>query len=168
MALSKGPKAFNLSELVKGYFPHLFNKCEHQQIIIDCLPDINYYNPGGMMPEDRKRFMSWYDDHKNETSHFDKEIIKYRQSDVDFLRKRCLKFRHIFMQMTSRKVRKLSIHLLTALRLLLSATWCFGNCSWRKNLSLSYRHKDTGDRQTVRQSHVVEKYHALRSSMQTM
>lgn len=50
MALSKIPKVFNLSELAKGYFPHLFNKCENQKIILNRLPDINYYHPGGMMP----------------------------------------------------------------------------------------------------------------------
>lgn len=54
MALSKIPKAFNLSELAKGYFPHLFNNRENQQTILDCLPDMKYYNPGDMMPEDRE------------------------------------------------------------------------------------------------------------------
>lgn len=54
------------------------------------------------MPEDRERFMSWYDEHKNETFHLEKEIIKYCRSDVDILRSGCLKFRHIFMQMKSR------------------------------------------------------------------
>lgn len=57
-ALSKIPKAFNLSELAKGYFPHLFNKCENQKIILNRLPDINYYNPGGMMPEDGHKFIA--------------------------------------------------------------------------------------------------------------
>lgn len=50
MALSKIPKVFNLSELAKGYFPQPFNKCENQKIILNRLPDINYYHPGGMMP----------------------------------------------------------------------------------------------------------------------
>lgn len=102
MDLSKIPKAFNLSELAKGYFPHLFNTRDNQQTILDCLPDMKYYNPGGMMPEDRQKFMSWYDEHKNDTFHFEKEITKYCRSDVDILRRGCLKFRNIFMQMTSR------------------------------------------------------------------
>ncbi|XP_062578112.1 uncharacterized protein LOC134240005 [Saccostrea cucullata] len=102
MALSKIPKAFNLSELAKGYFPHLFNKRENQQLILNHLPDINYYNPEGMMPDDRQNFMLWYDKHKNETFHFEKEMTKYCRSDVDILRRGCLKFREIFMQMTSR------------------------------------------------------------------
>lgn len=102
MALSKIPKAFNLSELAKGYFPHLFNNRENQQTILDCLPDMKYYNPGDMMPEDREKFISWYDEHKNDTFHFQKEITKYCRSDVDILRRGCLKFRNIFMQMTTR------------------------------------------------------------------
>lgn len=102
MALSKIPKAFNLSELAKGYFPHLFNNRENQQTILDCLPYIKYYNPGGMMPEDREKFISWYDEHKNDTFHFQKEITKYCRSDVDILRRGCLKFRNIFMLMTTR------------------------------------------------------------------
>lgn len=102
MVLSKVPNVFNLTELAKGYFPHLFNKRKNQRIILDCLPDMNYYIPGGMMPEDRERCMSWYNEHKNETFHFDKEIMIYCRSDVDILRRGCLKFRHIFMQMTSR------------------------------------------------------------------
>lgn len=102
MALSKIPKAFNLSKLAKGYFPHLFNNEENQQTILDCLPDIKYYNPGGMMPEDREKFISWYYEHKNDTFDFEKEITKYCRSDVDILRRGCLKFRNIFMQMTTR------------------------------------------------------------------
>ncbi|XP_061178357.1 uncharacterized protein LOC133186998 [Saccostrea echinata] len=102
MALSKIPKAFNLSELAKGYFPHLFNKRENQHIILDRLPDMNYYNPEGMMPDDRQNFMLWYDEHKNDSFHFEEEITKYCRSDVDILRRGCLKFRMIFMQMTSR------------------------------------------------------------------
>lgn len=74
MALSKIPKAFNLSELAKGYFPHLFNKCENQKIILNRLPDINYYNPGVMMPEDRHKFMAWYDEHQHDRFHFKKRL----------------------------------------------------------------------------------------------
>lgn len=96
MALSKIPKAFNFSELAKGYIPHLFNKCENQKIILNHLPDKNYYNPGGMMPEDRHKFMAWYEEHKNDRFHFEEEIIKYCRSDVDILRRGCLKFRKKF------------------------------------------------------------------------
>lgn len=106
MALSKLPKAFNLSELTKGYFPHLFNKCENQNIILNRLPDINCYNPGGRMPEDRHEFMAWYDEHKNDRFHFEEEIIKYCPSDVEILRRGCLNFRKMFMQMISRNNEK--------------------------------------------------------------
>lgn len=99
MALSKILKAFNVSELAKGLFPHLFNKCENQKIILNRLPDINYYNPGGIIPEDRHKFMAWYNEHQHDRFHFEEEIIKYCRSDIDILRRECLKFRSIFMQM---------------------------------------------------------------------
>ena len=102
MALAKIPKAFGLSELTKGTFPHLFNKRENQDVILDHLPDVSYYNPDGMMPEDRVKFLQWYEEHRNDFFDFQEEILKYCRSDVDILRRGCLKFRDIFMNMTAR------------------------------------------------------------------
>ena len=42
------PKAFGLKELKKGFFPHLYNMVENQEIILDHLPDQSYYDPDGM------------------------------------------------------------------------------------------------------------------------
>lgn len=49
------------------------------------------------MPEDREKFTPWYDEHKNDTFHFQKEITKYCRSDVDILIRGSLKFRNTFM-----------------------------------------------------------------------
>jgi len=101
MALSKIPKAFELTESAKGYFPHLYNRIENQNIFLSHLPDVKYYNPDVMMPDARQKFMKWYEDHRNDTIDFQKELLKYCISDVDILRRGCLKFRDIFMHMTS-------------------------------------------------------------------
>lgn len=102
MTLSKILKAFNLFELAKGYFPHVINKCKNQKIILDRLPDRNCCNPGGMMPKYCHKFMAWYDKNQHDCFHFEEEIMKYYRSDVDILKRGCLKFRGILMQTTSR------------------------------------------------------------------
>lgn len=89
VALSKISKAFQV-ELANGYFPHLFNKSENQNSILNRPPNKKYYNPNGMMPEDCHKFMAWYDEHKNDRFLFE-EIIKYCRSGVDILRRGSLK-----------------------------------------------------------------------------
>ena len=52
MALAKLPNIFGFNELKKVYFPHLYNRKEKQNVIRNTLPDIAYYNPDGMKPQD--------------------------------------------------------------------------------------------------------------------
>ena len=66
MALAEMPAAFGENELAKGFFPHLYNRTENQASILKCLPDIVYYNPGGMKPEIRSKFLQWYEIHRND------------------------------------------------------------------------------------------------------
>ena len=100
-ALAKLPEMFGFSELKKGYFPHLFNKRENQSLILDTLPDIQYYNPDGMKPEDRQTFLEWYDEHKDDGFNVQSELLGYCRSDVDILRRCSLKFRDDFMDVTN-------------------------------------------------------------------
>ena len=102
MALADMPKSFGETELAKGYFPHLFNRKENQQAVLSHLPDIRYYTPDNMKPEARKDFMKWYEQNKNSVFTFQKEILRYCRSDVDILRKCCLKFRELFMGLTKK------------------------------------------------------------------
>ena len=53
MRLADLPDVFDLEEIKKGYFPHLYNRKENQNIILEHLPDMEYYNPNAMKPEDR-------------------------------------------------------------------------------------------------------------------
>ena len=59
MALSKFPKKFGVTELKKGYFPHLFN-CHENWHYIGPIPDVKFYQPDLMMPDDRELFLKWY------------------------------------------------------------------------------------------------------------
>ena len=100
MALVKLPAMFGLEEMSKGIFPHLYNKKINQSAILDSLPDMSYYNPDGMKVEDRRTILKWYEEHKNDKFDFQQELLAYCRSDVDILRRCCLKFRDDFMNIT--------------------------------------------------------------------
>ena len=101
MSLSKFPKTFGMTELCKGYFPHLFNKEENQNYI-GPIPPVAYYSPNTMKPEAREAFLAWHNEQVKSDYIFDfeKEIIKYCRSDVDILRKCCMEFREMLREIT--------------------------------------------------------------------
>ena len=100
MPLADMPVSFGETQLMKGYFPHLFNCKENQSSLLQHLPDIRYYVPDGMKPEARQKFLQWYEENKKNPFHFQEELVSYCRSDVDILRKCCLKFRELFMNLT--------------------------------------------------------------------
>ena len=57
MRLANFPKTFGIEELAKGYFPHLFNRKEHENYV-GPIPPSAYYNPNGMSPKDKETFMA--------------------------------------------------------------------------------------------------------------
>ena len=100
-ALSNLPKMFSFdNELSKGYFPHLFNRKENQQVKLNHLPDMKYYGPESMKQEQREAFLKWYELHKHDTFDFQKELLRYCCSDVDILRTACLELRKQFMKIS--------------------------------------------------------------------
>ena len=101
LALAKIPKAFDIPELAKGYWPHLFNTWDNQHKCLSSLPEANFYNPENMSAVNRKSFFEWYSQHQNDAFDFQAELFKYCESDVHILANACLKFRYIFMNMTS-------------------------------------------------------------------
>ena len=109
MALSKIPKSFDLEALQKGYFPHLLNTLENMEkgYVCDKVPPVEYFDPDSMTEPAKEEFMKWY---RKEESRLDgkkydlrEEMLKYCISDVDILRRGCLKFRQIFMKATENK-----------------------------------------------------------------
>jgi hypothetical protein len=100
MALKKIPATFDIPDVEKGFWPHFWNKFENHGTAQQGLPALEYYDPDGMRSGDREKFMSWYEEHKNDYFDFDKELIWYCRSDVDILLKAIIKFRAIFMDAT--------------------------------------------------------------------
>jgi hypothetical protein len=94
--LSAFPKTFGLSELSKGYFPHLFNRPENQNYS-GAFPTPDTYIPDSMSPSNYDKFKVWYSNESHGTFNFREEILKYCKSDVDILRRGCEVFRETFL-----------------------------------------------------------------------
>jgi hypothetical protein len=101
MRLADFPKTFGIEELAKGYFPHLFNKKENENYV-GPIPPTPYYNPNGMSPTAKEKFLDWHRNLKDNeyVFNFKEEILAYCRSDVDILRRCCLEFRELFRNVT--------------------------------------------------------------------
>ena len=97
MPLSAFPKTFGLTELKKGYCPHLFNTPENQEYV-GPIPDKRYYMPESMSVGGRKEFEKWHEEQiaKNVVFDFQKELLEYCESDVKLLKEGCLTFKRLF------------------------------------------------------------------------
>lgn len=83
------------------HFLHLFNRKENQTVLLNHLPDVHYYNPDAMKLKDRKAFFVWYETNYRQPFDFQRELLSYCRSDMDILRRACLTFRKLFLEMTS-------------------------------------------------------------------
>ena len=54
-----------------------------------------------MIVEENAKFHNWYKEQKNKTFDLQTELLMYCKSDVDILVKSCLKFRELFMMITT-------------------------------------------------------------------
>lgn len=97
MPLSAFPKTFGITELKKGYFPHLFN-CMENQDYFGPVPAKDYYLPETMSVEGRKAFETWHDQQraKQVVFNFAEELIAYCKSDVRLLKESCLTFKDVW------------------------------------------------------------------------
>ena len=77
-----------MTELKKGYFPHLFNTKENENYVGD-IPAAHYYCPDQMKAEAREDFLKWHKQNTEEHYQFDmkSELFQYCSSDVDILRR---------------------------------------------------------------------------------
>ena len=94
MPLSAFPKTFGLTELKKGYFPHLFNMPENQEYEGPFSAQ-HYYMPEVMSVSGRKAFETWHAQQTG-TFNFDEELVAYCEYDVKL--KGCLTFKRLFEQ----------------------------------------------------------------------
>ena len=97
MPLASFPSTFNLTELKKGFFPHLFNTRDHQQYV-GRIPDLEFYDPDGMMAKKKDELTRWHADQvrRNVTFNFRQEMIEYCKSDVALLKAGCEAFQQEF------------------------------------------------------------------------
>ena len=65
ITLNKFPETFGMDELKKGYVPHYFNKKCHKNYI-GPIPSKTHYGYNQMKPDDRTKFLKWYDDRLSE------------------------------------------------------------------------------------------------------
>ena len=100
MPLKSFPKTFGMNELKKGYFPHYFNK-ECNKDYVGTIPSKKHYGYNQMKPDERSKFLKWYEERVSENYVFDfkKEILEYCRSDVDILRRGIMKLREDFIQL---------------------------------------------------------------------
>ena len=100
MPLKSFPKTFGMNELKKGYFLHYFNK-ECNKDYVGTIPSKKHYGYNQMKPDERFKFLKWYEECVSENFIFDfkKEILEYCRSDVDILRRGIMKLREDFIQL---------------------------------------------------------------------
>ena len=97
MPLASFSSTFNLTELKKGFFPHLFNLPHHQNYV-GRIPDIEFYDPDGMKPEKKEELLHWHNEQvqRNVPFDFQHEMIAYCMSDVALLKAGCEAFQQEF------------------------------------------------------------------------
>ena len=97
MPLAPFPSKFNLTELKKGFFLHLFNTPDNQQYV-GRIPDLEFYDPDGMMTKKKEELLSWHSDQvrRNVSFNFRLEMIDYCKSDVALLKAGCQAFQQEF------------------------------------------------------------------------
>lgn len=97
--LSSFQATFGLTELKKGFFPHLFNT-EANQTFVGPIPDIEYYDPEGMSHKKKAESLRWHAQQVAEGYRFAmrKEMEEYCVSDVKLLKAGCQKFQEQFHQ----------------------------------------------------------------------
>ncbi len=98
MALKDFPKTFGEKELKKGFYPHHFNT-QDKWDYVGVMPDKEYFHPERMKPKDSKEFHKWYGEkiENNYVWNQKEEMKNYCISDVDILRKCCIQFRQIYL-----------------------------------------------------------------------
>ena len=99
MPLASFPSTFNLTEMKKGFFPHLFNTPDNQNYV-GRIPDVEFYDPDGMKPEKKEELLNWHSEQVRHNVPFDfqHEMIEYCKSDVALLKAACEAFQKEFQQ----------------------------------------------------------------------
>ena len=98
MPLKALPKTFGLTELRKGKATSLISSTGKKiKLNIGLFPPVEDYDPDSLSAKEGKEFLAWYEELKSAQHLFDfeQEIEEYCRSDVDILRRCCLKFKQL-------------------------------------------------------------------------
>ena len=101
MPLANFPSTFSLTEMKKGFFPHLFNVPANQSYV-GPMPALHYFDPDGMSPTKKAELVAWHAEQEQEMARtgavydFQAELEAYCRSDVDILQGGCEKFTEEF------------------------------------------------------------------------
>lgn len=98
MPLSNFPKTFGIKELKKGFFPHYFNIKKNYKYV-GKVPSLKYFGYNSMKTKQRKELIKWWVAKRATNYVWDqaKEMREYCISDVDILKRCCIKFRQQFI-----------------------------------------------------------------------
>ncbi|KAL3115698.1 hypothetical protein niasHT_013256 [Heterodera trifolii] len=88
----------------KKYFPHKFNKAANYGVVLDSLPPLDDYYPGGHFPEERKKLEQWYEENRNTPFDLREVIADYCKADVQILAHGMVKMRQLFRTATSQEL----------------------------------------------------------------
>ncbi|GFS72305.1 DNA_pol_B_2 domain-containing protein [Trichonephila clavipes] len=99
MPLSKLPKTFGLEELAKGYF-HIYLTVLHTKVMSDRFRALIHFLHRLCQLATEKNYFCVITVKKTNTFDFKNEMLKYRRSDVDILRRCCKIFREQFQSVT--------------------------------------------------------------------
>ena len=99
MPLSKFSDTFNLPNITKGTFPHLFNVPDNYNYN-GPLPDLVYYGVDNMKEPSRSALIKWHTEHNHDNFNFRLEMHDYCKADVQLLKAGCMQFRDAFMKDT--------------------------------------------------------------------
>ncbi|KAL3084402.1 hypothetical protein niasHS_008557 [Heterodera schachtii] len=84
----------------KKYFPHKFNKADNYGTILDTLPPMEDYYPGGLFPAEREKFGQWYAENRETGFELNEVIADYCKTDVQILAHGLVKMRQLFLSET--------------------------------------------------------------------
>ncbi|KAL3123563.1 hypothetical protein niasHT_001290 [Heterodera trifolii] len=84
----------------KKYFPHKYNKAENYGTVLDTLPPMEDYYPGGLFPAERAKFEQWYDENRETGFELNEVIADYCKTDVQILAHGMIKMRQLFLSET--------------------------------------------------------------------
>ena len=99
MALEKFPGTFEIPELKKGFYPHLFNKPENSNYVGPYPPKEDYGYEFFSITK-KEQFDEFYSANAGKDFNNQQELEDYCISDVEILMEGCLKFRKIILEQT--------------------------------------------------------------------